>query len=90
MIINRDGDQYSIPKIDPCEAGTCKCCSQGSVSAKYGGLYAIRAGVGRVKTNKYAGKCVKCSARIEANAGVLLLANGKYSISHKKGDCNAS
>lgn len=87
-IINQDGpDQYSIPKIDAHEAETCGCCPSSTVADST--MYAIRAGVGRVKTNKYAGKCVKCSAWIAANAGLLTLRDGKYGVSHKSGACSA-
>lgn len=54
-----------------------------------GTLYSIRAGVGRVKTNKYAGECVKCFARIEAQDGILIQHDGRYGVSHKTGECNA-
>jgi len=88
-MINQIGpDQYEIPKIDAHEAETCGCCGPNAVRAD-DTMYAIRAGVGRVKTNKYAGKCVKCSARIEANAGLLVQINGKYGVSHKSGACSA-
>lgn len=84
-MIEQDGpNQYSIPKIDPCEAGTCWCCSKNSVRASDGAIGAVRAGVGRVYLNKFGAKCSKCSEWIPALDGLLTkLPTGKFGAMHK-------
>jgi hypothetical protein len=75
MIINQDGpDQYSIPKIDAHEAGT---------------VGAVRAGVGRVRHNKYRGRCIHCNEWVAPDAGLLTMVPGpRFKVMHKSGDCN--
>lgn len=87
-IARQDGpNTYSMPKVDRFEAGDSSVLRR---LAKADNLRAAgRSTEMAARSNRFAGSCARCSAWVEANAGLLSKSGGRWVVTHQDNACPA-